>query len=157
MFPGSHLDLSDEDNAVALALTKCSDRSYAGLIKSDIPSSSSLMSALCLEASASFRPGSFFLWAYCCSHQGRDFSSFGGDISEAPECKKEKPKLLLKGPAGSGQGSEIGGVSSFSCSRTRAGVATPGRGSEIGGVSCFSYPRAGAGIVTPGFDLTVSP
>ena len=44
-FPSARLDLSDEDIVVALALTKCSARSYAGLIKSDIPSSSSLMSA----------------------------------------------------------------------------------------------------------------
>ena len=44
-FPGARLDLSDEDNVVALALTKCSARSYVELIKSNIPSSSSLMSA----------------------------------------------------------------------------------------------------------------
>ena len=44
-FPGARLDLSDEDNVVALALTECSARPYAELIKSNIPSSSSLMSA----------------------------------------------------------------------------------------------------------------
>ena len=44
-FPGAHLDLSDEDNVVALALTECSARPYAELIKSNIPSSSSLTSA----------------------------------------------------------------------------------------------------------------
>ena len=43
--PGARLDLSDEDNAVALALTECSARPYAELIKSNIPGSSSLMSA----------------------------------------------------------------------------------------------------------------
>ena len=44
-FPGARLDLSDEDNVVALALAECSARTYAELIKSNIPSSSSLMSA----------------------------------------------------------------------------------------------------------------
>ena len=43
--PGARLDLSDEDNIIALALTECSAHPYAELIKSNIPSSSSLMSA----------------------------------------------------------------------------------------------------------------
>ena len=42
-FPGACLDLSDEDNVIALALAKCSARPYAELIKSNIPSSSSLL------------------------------------------------------------------------------------------------------------------
>ena len=42
-FPGARLDLSDEDNVVALALTECSAHPYAELIKSNIPSSSSLV------------------------------------------------------------------------------------------------------------------
>ena len=57
-FPGARLDLSDEDNVVALALTKCSTRSYAELIKSNIPGSSSLMSA---RSSASRPPPPFAL------------------------------------------------------------------------------------------------
>ena len=57
-FPGARLDLSDEDNVVALALTKCSARSYAELIKLNIPSSSSLMSA---RSSASRPPPPFAL------------------------------------------------------------------------------------------------
>ena len=44
-FPGARLDLSDEDNVVALALAECSTRPYVELIKSNIPRSSSLMSA----------------------------------------------------------------------------------------------------------------
>ena len=55
-FPGARLDLSDEDNAVALALTECSARSYTELIKSNIPSSSSLMST---RSSASRPPPPF--------------------------------------------------------------------------------------------------
>ena len=55
-FLGAHLDLSDEDNVVALALTECSARPYAELIKSNIPSSSSLTSA---RSSAS-RPSPHF-------------------------------------------------------------------------------------------------
>ena len=44
-FPGARLDLSNEDNVIALALAKCSARPYAELIKSNIPSSSSLLPA----------------------------------------------------------------------------------------------------------------
>ena len=43
-FSNARLDLSDEDAAVALALTECSARSYAELLRSDIPSSSGLKS-----------------------------------------------------------------------------------------------------------------
>ena len=44
-FSDARLDLSDEDAAVALALTECSARSYAELLRSDIPNSSGLKSA----------------------------------------------------------------------------------------------------------------
>ena len=44
-FPGARLDLSDEDNVIALALAECSTRPYAELINSNIPSSSSLLPA----------------------------------------------------------------------------------------------------------------
>ena len=44
-FPGARIDLSAEDNTVSLALTECPARSYAELIKSDIPGSSRLSSA----------------------------------------------------------------------------------------------------------------
>ena len=44
-FSGARIDLNDEDNAKALALTECSPRPYAELIKSDIPSPSSSRSA----------------------------------------------------------------------------------------------------------------
>ena len=57
-FPGARLDLSDEDNVVALASTECSARPYAELIKSNIPSSSSLVPA---RSSASRPPPPFAL------------------------------------------------------------------------------------------------
>ena len=44
-FPGARIDLSAEDNAIALALAECSPRPYAELIKSDIPGPSSSRSA----------------------------------------------------------------------------------------------------------------
>ena len=44
-FPGARLDLSAEDNVVALALAECPARPYAELIKSDIPGPSNLRSA----------------------------------------------------------------------------------------------------------------
>ena len=96
-FPGARLVLSDEDNVMVLALAECSARPYAELINSNIHSSSSLLPARSTASRSSplSTLGVFFLWAYCChSHQGRDFSSFGGDVLEAPECEKEKPKLF---------------------------------------------------------------
>ena len=44
-FPGARLDLSAEDNVVALALAECPTRPYSELIKSDIPRPSNLRSA----------------------------------------------------------------------------------------------------------------
>ena len=41
-FSGSRVDLSAEDNVIALALAECPARPYAELIKSDIPGPSSL-------------------------------------------------------------------------------------------------------------------
>ena len=51
-FSGTRLDLSAEDNVIALALAECPTRPYAELIKSDIPGPSSLKSA----RSSSSRP-----------------------------------------------------------------------------------------------------
>ena len=42
---GARIDLSIEDNIIALALAECPPRPYAELIKSDIPGPSSLRSA----------------------------------------------------------------------------------------------------------------
>ena len=44
-FLGARLDLSTEDNTVALALTECPARPYAELIKSGVPGPSNLRSA----------------------------------------------------------------------------------------------------------------
>ena len=44
-FSGARIDLSAEDNAIALALEECPARPYAELIKSDIPGPSSSKSA----------------------------------------------------------------------------------------------------------------
>ena len=41
-FPGARIDLSAEDNTVALALAECPARPYTKLIKSGIPGPSSL-------------------------------------------------------------------------------------------------------------------
>ena len=51
-FSGARIDLSAEDNAIALALAECSPHPYAELIKSDIPGPSSSRSA----RSAALRP-----------------------------------------------------------------------------------------------------
>ena len=49
---GARIDLSAEDNVIALALAECPPRPYENLIKSDIPSPSSSRSA----RSAALRP-----------------------------------------------------------------------------------------------------
>ena len=51
-FSGARIDLSAEDNAIALALVECYPRPYVELIKSDIPGPSSSSSA----RSATLRP-----------------------------------------------------------------------------------------------------
>ena len=51
-FSGARIDLSAEDNAIALALAECPARPYTELIKSDIPGPSSSRSA----RSAALRP-----------------------------------------------------------------------------------------------------
>ena len=53
-FSGARIDLSVEDNAIALALAESSPRPYTKLIKSDIPGPSSSRSA----RSAALRPSS---------------------------------------------------------------------------------------------------
>ena len=94
-FPDARLDLSAEDNVIALALAGYPARPYAELIRSNIPGPSNPRSARSStsRSSPAATLGSSH-WAYCChSYQGRDFGSFGGDVSEAPECEKEKTKL----------------------------------------------------------------
>ena len=54
-FPGARLDLSAEDNVMALALAECPTRTYAELIRSGIPSPSNLRSA-CSTASRPLPP-----------------------------------------------------------------------------------------------------
>ena len=51
-FLGARIDLSAEDNAIALALAECPSRPYAKLIKSDVPGPSSSRST----RSAALRP-----------------------------------------------------------------------------------------------------
>ena len=51
-FLGARIDLSVEDNAIALALAECPSRPYAELVKSDVPGPSSSRST----RSAALRP-----------------------------------------------------------------------------------------------------
>ena len=95
-FPDARLDLSAEDNVIALALAGYSARPYAELIRSDIPGPSNLRSARS-SASRSLPASTLGLspigLTAATPYQGRDFGSFGGDVSEAPECEKEKIKF----------------------------------------------------------------
>ena len=52
-FPSARIDLSVEDNVVALALAECLARPYAELIKSDIPGPSNLRSTRSTTSSPS--------------------------------------------------------------------------------------------------------
>ena len=49
-FPGARLDLSTEDDVVALALAECPAHPYAEMIKSDVPGPSNLRSARSLAS-----------------------------------------------------------------------------------------------------------
>ena len=95
-FPGAHLDLNAEDNVIALAFAGYPARPYAELIKSDIPGPSNLRSARSsasrslLASTLGFSPIGL---TAATPTRGRDFGSFGGDVSEAPEYEKEKIKL----------------------------------------------------------------
>ena len=90
-FSGARIDLSAEDDVVALALAECPARPYAELIKSDIPGPSSSKSA----RSAALRPSppSTMRAFRSQSHQGRAFGSVGDAVSEASECETENPGL----------------------------------------------------------------
>ena len=98
-FPGARLDLSDEDNVVALALTKCSARSYAELIKSNIPGSSSLMSA---RSSASRPPLPFalgvssFVPTAAAPTKGEIFVHLGATSRKPRSAKKKNPNSSEK-------------------------------------------------------------
>ena len=171
-FPGARLDLSDEDNVIALALTECSARPYAELIKSNIPSSSSLMSA---RFSTSRPPPPFALGVSsfgptAATPTRREILVHLGATSRKPRSAKRKkpsssekdrpvqkfgvspPSPVREPERASPPLVEVrnSGVSSFSCPRAGAGVVTLGCGSEIGGVSSFPCPRARAGVAAPG-------
>ena len=94
-FPGACLELSAEDNVIALALAGYPARPYAELIRSDIPGPSNLRSARSSASRSSpastlgFSP----IGLTAATPTRGDFGSFGGDVSEAPECEKEKIKL----------------------------------------------------------------
>ena len=95
-FSGARIDLSGEDNVIALALAECPPRPYAELIKSDIPgpSSSRYARSAALRPSPPFHHESLSHWSFRCqTHQGRASSSVGDAVSEAPECGTENPGL----------------------------------------------------------------
>ena len=95
-FLEARLDLSAEDNVIALALAGYPIHPYAELIRSDIPSPSNLRfahsSASRSSPAATLGSSPIGLTA-ATPTKGIDFGSFGGDVSEAPECEKEKTKL----------------------------------------------------------------
>ena len=96
-FSSARIDLSVEDNVIALTLAECPARPYAELIKSDIPgpSSSKICSLCCFEVLASFHRESFSHWAFRSeSHQGRAFASVGDAVPEALEREKKNPGLI---------------------------------------------------------------
>ena len=131
-FSDARLDLSDEDAAVALALTECSTRSYAELLRSDIPSPSGLKSARssALRSSPPSTMGVF---------------SFGpavaaptrGEILVHLEGISRKPRSVKRRKTDS---PEIGGTFKSPRPKVRAGVVAPS----------FPCLRAGAGFAPVG-------
>ena len=96
-FSGARIDLSAEDNAIALALVECPTRPYVELIKLDIPgpsSSKSAHSAALRSSPPSTMRVSPIGPSAKKSHQGRAFGLVGDAVPEAPECEKENPGLL---------------------------------------------------------------
>ena len=95
-FPEARLDLSAEDNVIALALAGYPARPYAELIRSDIPGPSNLRSARS-SASRSLPAatlGSSPIGLIAATPtRGEIFGSFRGCVSKAPECEKEKTEL----------------------------------------------------------------
>ena len=94
-FPDARLDLSAEDNVIALALAGYPARPYAELIRSDIPGPSNLRSARssALRSSPASTLGLSPIGLTVATPTRGDFCSFGGDVLEAPECEKEKIKF----------------------------------------------------------------
>ena len=101
--PEARLDLSAEDNVIALALAGYPTRPYVELIRSDIPGPSNLRSARS-SASRSFPAatlGSSPIGLTAATptrgeilvHLGGGGGGGGGGVSEAPECEKEKTEL----------------------------------------------------------------
>ena len=94
---GARLDLSAEDDAIALVLAECPALPYSELIKSGIPGPFEFeaCSPCCLEALAFFFHTSLSCWAFHShSHQGRALGSVGDTIPEASECEAEKLVLF---------------------------------------------------------------
>ena len=93
---GARIDLSAEENIIALALAECPPRPYAKLIKLDIPGPSSLRSA----RSAVLRPSppstmkiSLIGPSAAKLTKGGASSSVGDAVSEALEREMENPGL----------------------------------------------------------------
>ena len=128
-FLGAQLDLSAEDNVVALALAECLARPYAELIISNIPSPSNLRSARS-TASRPLPPSTMGVspirLTAATPTRGEILVQLGA-LSRKP--RREKIKLHGERSAGFGQGSEIGSVSDFSCSKAGAGTVACSRGS----------------------------
>ena len=91
-FSGAQLDLSVEDDAVALVLAECPARPYAELIKSGIPSPSSLkparLAALRPSPPSTMRVSPIGPSA-ATPTRGGAFGSVGDTVPEAPECEAE--------------------------------------------------------------------
>ena len=97
-FPGARLDLSAEDNVVALALAECPARPYAELIKSDIPGPSNLRSA----RSTASRPsppstmGVFPIGLTGATHTRGEILVHLGAMSRKPRSAKRKKSCSIE-------------------------------------------------------------
>ena len=131
-FLGARLDLSTEDNTVALALAECPARPYAELIKSGVPGPSNLRSA----RSTASRPlpssamGVSLIGLSAATPTRGEILVQLGALSQKPQSLKQKsPGSAEKDRPVLAKVPKLGGVSSFFCSKARAGAIACGRGS----------------------------
>ena len=129
---GARLDLSAEDDAIALVLADCPARPYSELIKSGIPGPSNVRSARSF-ASRPLPPPTMGVSPVGLSAatptRGEILVQLG-TLSRRPRSAKRKTQgSVEKDRPVFGQGSETGGVSDFFCSKAGAAAVAYSRGS----------------------------
>ena len=147
-FPGARLDLSDEDNVIALALAECSVRPYVELIKSNIPSSSSLLPARSTASRLSplSTLGVFSFGPNAATPTRGEILVHLGATSRKPQSvKRKKPSSSKKDRPVPAKVQKLGVSPPSPVREPEQASPPPGWGSEFGRVPSLPCSRAGAG------------